>query len=72
MTGTLTLVCRKCTRQGRFAGNTPGAAAELGKLAGWLMPRPEEFICPRCAKILQPKPNAVKREEQTCLTTPPS
>lgn len=67
--GVFSVVCRKCTREARYSGNTPGAAADKAKAAGWTMPAPNVFVYPNHPKST---PNAVKREEHPCRTTPPS
>jgi hypothetical protein len=66
----LTLVCRKCTREGVFPARDKAVSVRAAVKAGWA-PIPGtigEYICPRCPK---PKSNAVRREE-TCPTIPPS
>lgn len=48
--GSLTLQCRKCTRESRIPAPTKEAAVELAKLRGWVMER-GKYVCPTCPAV---------------------
>ena len=47
--GVLRLVCRKCTREGRFAGDNRDLATAEASRRGWTQ-RGALTICPKCLK----------------------
>lgn len=45
--GTITFVCRKCTRQQSFFGSDQQSAVQAAKLTGWAQDD-KGAVCPKC------------------------
>jgi hypothetical protein len=45
--GELSLICTKCTREGRFLGESRAHCAKLAQRAGWLMDG-GKVVCEKC------------------------
>lgn len=56
--GILSLVCSKCTKEGRFPGKDRTEAATAAKAKGWSMPEEGRFNCPRCTRVFGTKGEA--------------